>query len=134
MEKENYKYSELSEKIIGLAMKVHRKLGLGFPEVIYHRALLLEFEQINLPFESEKEHPVFYEGKLIGKRRVDFLVDEKILIEIKATSILDNVHYNQIQNYLQAFNLEVGLLINFGNQSVQVKRFVNKNYKPPQSY
>ena len=134
MEKENYKYSELSEKIIGFAMKVHRKLGLGFPEIIYHRALLFEFEQINLPFESEKEQAVFYEGKLIGKRRVDFLVDEKILIEIKATSILDNVHFNQIQNYLQAFNLEVGLLINFGNQSVQVKRFVNKNYKPPQSY
>ena len=130
MEKENYKYSELSEKIIGLAMKVHRKLGLGFPENIYHRALLFEFEQVSVPCESEKEQSVFYEGKLIGKRRVDFLVDEKILVEIQAQSVLDNVHYNQIQNYLQAFNLEVGLLINFGNQSIQVKRFVNKNYKP----
>lgn len=133
METENYKYSELSKKIIGLAMKVHRKLGLGFPEITYHRALLFEFEQINLPFESEKEQAVFYEGKLIAKRRVDFLVDEKILIEIKAISILDNVHYNQIQNYLQAFNLEVGLPVNFGFQSLQVKRFVNKNYKPPES-
>lgn len=125
---ENYKYSEITEKIIGASMTVHRNLGGGnFTENIFHRALLLELSEVGIVFASEKELPVFYKGTLIGKKRIDVLVDDKILVELKAVYQLEKLHFNQVINYLKVFNLEVGLLVNFGTASLQVKRFVNNN-------
>lgn len=118
----NYKYSDITEKIIGAAMKVHRYLGNGFQEVIYQRCLVIEFERSGLRFEREKEQTIFYEGINVGTRRVDFLVDQKVLVELKATIQLEHVHLAQAINYLEAFDLEVGLLINFGATSLQFKR------------
>ncbi len=124
---ENYKHSELTKIVIGLAMKVHRKLGLGFPEVVYKRALIIELKKAGLLFMVEKEQAIFYENEWVGARRVDILVEEKVLLELKAISEVNNASYNQIQNCLEAFKIEVGLLINFGSTSLQFKRFVNKN-------
>ena len=121
-----YKYSDITEKIIGASMKVHRYLGNGFQEVIYQRCLVIEFGMMGLRFEREKEQTIFYEGIAVGTRRVDFLVEGKILVELKAITELDNVHLAQAINYLEAFDLEVGLLINFGATSLQFKRLQNK--------
>lgn len=121
-----YKYSDITEKIIGASMKVHRYLGNGFQEVIYQRCLVIEFEKMGLRFEREKEQLIFYEGIAVGTRRVDFLVEDKILVELKAIIELENVHLAQAINYLEAFDLEVGLLINFGATSLQFKRLQNK--------
>jgi GxxExxY protein len=110
-------------------MSVHRALGRGFPEVFYQRALAIEFEEKMVTFEREFEMPVFYLEKHIGTRRVDFLVFEKIAVELKATSELDDNHLTQSLNYLSAQNLEVGLLINFGSKSLQFKRLINQSYK-----
>lgn len=117
-----YKYSEITEKIIGCSMKVHRTLGNGFQEVIYQRALAIEMDSGSLSFEREKEQVVFYKGVEIGTRRVDFLVEGKVLVEIKALTNLEEVHLAQAKNYLEAFNLKVGLLVNFGAKSLQFKR------------
>src|SRR5262245_42225328 len=117
-----YKYSDITEKIIGAAMKVHRYLGNGFQEVIYQRCLVVEFERAGLSFQREREQTIFYEGINVGTRRVDFLVDQKILVELKAIIRLEDVHMAQAINYLEAFDLEVGLLINFGARSLQFKR------------
>jgi GxxExxY protein len=124
MVKEEYKYSELTEKIIGCAMRVHSKLGNGFQEVIYQRALALELEKANLLFVRELEMPIFYDDVNIGTRRVDFLIEEKILVELKAVSQLEKVHLAQALNYLEAFKLEIGLLINFGNTRLEFKRLI----------
>lgn len=122
----NFKYGDETKKIIGASMTVHRSLGGGnFTENIFHRALLLELSELGIVYESEKELPVYYKGKLIGKKRVDVFVDGKILVELKAIHQFEKIHFNQIINYLKIFNLEVGLLINFGTESLQVKRFVN---------
>ncbi len=122
----NYKYSDITERIIGASMTVHKNLGGGnFTENIFHRALLMELSENGLIYESKKELPVHYKGKLIGKKRVDVLVNEKVLIELKVVSQLEKIHFNQVINYLKVFNLEVGLLVNFGTESLQVKRFVN---------
>src|SRR5438045_1158695 len=129
MIKSEYKYSDITEKIIGCCMRVHNKLGNGFQEVIYQRALAIELTKINLPFEREVEMPIFYYEQNIGTRRVDFIVSEKISVEIKAVSKLDNVHLAQALNYLEAFKLEIGLLINFGHIKLEFKRLI-KNVKP----
>ncbi len=129
MIKEEYKYSELTSKIIGCAMKVHSTLGNGFQEVIYQRALAIEFRKNNIFYERELEMPIYYDEQHIGTRRVDFLVEGKISLEIKAVMELEKVHFAQAINYLEAYNLEVGLLINFGSISLQQKRFENKKYK-----
>jgi len=118
------KYKEITEKIIGCAMKVHSYLGNGFQEVIYQRALGLEFENSNISYQRELEVPIYYYDSQIGTRRVDFLVQEKVLIELKAISKLEDVHYAQILNYLTAYKLEVGMLVNFGERSLTFKRFV----------
>ena len=130
MIKEEYKYSELTEKIIGCAMRVHSKLGNGFQEVIYQRALALELEKANLLFVRELEMPIYYDDVDIGRRRVDFLVDEKILVELKAVSQLEKVHLAQALNYLEAFKLEIGLLINFGNTRLEFKRLIKSRKGP----
>ncbi len=124
MIREEYKYSEITEKIIGCAMKVHRWFGPGFPEMIYQRSLLIELEILRLDSKAEVEKDVFYNELLVGKRRLDIIVEENILVELKAISELDNSCYNQIINYLRVFKMEVGLLLNFGTPSLQFKRFV----------
>ncbi len=129
MIKEEYKYSEITEKIIGCAMKVHSTLGNGFQEVIYQRALAIELSNEGIEFAREVEMPIHYGGEEIGTRRADFLVDGKILVELKALTALEDVHLAQGINYLEAYNLEVGLLINFGARSLQVKRLLNRKLK-----
>ena len=121
-----YKYSDVTEKIIGASMKIHRSLGNGFQEVIYQRCLEIELKALGLKFEREKEQNIFYESVCVGTRRVDFFVEDKILVELKAIIKLENVHLAQAINYLEAFDLEVGLLINFGATSLQFKRLQNK--------
>ncbi|MFT3936120.1 MAG: GxxExxY protein [Chitinophagaceae bacterium] len=124
------KYKELTEKIIGAAMKVHSKLGNGFPEVIYQRAMEIQLEEDKVAFQRECSLAIYYNGKKIGDRRVDFLIDNKICVELKAITALEPVHFAQARNYLEAFNLEVGLLLNFGSISLGFKRIENPKYKP----
>ena len=129
MIKEKYKYSELTEKIIGCAMKVHSALGNGFQEVIYQRALDIEMSDAGIEFRREYEMPVYYKQQQIGTRRVDFLVESVVSVEIKALIKLEDVHLAQAINYLEAYDLEVGLLINFGAKSLEFKRVSNKKLK-----
>lgn len=126
---EKYKLSDLTGKIIGAAMEVHKYLGNGFQEVVYQRALSIEMNMQNIAHEREKEMPLQYKGYDIGTRRVDFFVDEKIMVEIKAVKELEDVHLAQAINYLEAYNMEIGLLINFGNTSLQFKRVMKPNKK-----
>lgn len=128
--KEEYKYSELTGKIIGCAMEVHKYLGNGFQEVIYQRALAYEFELQGVKYVRELEMKVFYKGRLVGTRRVDFLVEDIISTELKAVIVTDDAHLAQAINYLEAYNLEIGLLINFGNTKLEFHRLKNKKYKP----
>lgn len=129
MIKPEYKYSELTGKIIGGAMEVHNALGNGFQEVIYQRALGYEMELQRIEFAREFEMPVLYKEKQVGTRRADFLVENKISVELKALVNLEPVHLAQAINYLEAYNLEVGLLINFGNTKLEFHRLQNKKYK-----
>ncbi|MBS1623611.1 MAG: GxxExxY protein [Bacteroidetes bacterium] len=126
---DNYKYSELTGRIMRSAMTVHSELGNGFQEVIYQRALEIEFQNIGISYVREFEMPVFFKGHQIGTRRVDFLVKDVISVEIKATTGLTNTNFAQAINYLETYNLEVGLLINFGENSLVFKRFANKKFK-----
>lgn len=129
MIKSEYKHSEITEIVIGCAMKVHNSLGKGFPEVVYQRAFQIELNKTGLQIEREIEQPIFYEDQLVGKRRVDFLINKIILVETKAISELDNSCINQILNYIEAFNLEIGLLINFGKDRLEFKRYTNNKLK-----
>jgi len=124
---EQYKYSDLTGKIIGAAMEVHNYLGNGFQEVVYQRALSVEMNLQGIVHEREKEMPLTYKGFEIGTRRVDFFVDEKIMVEIKAVKELEDVHLAQAINYLEAYKMEIGLLINFGNTKLQFKRVMKPN-------
>jgi len=127
---EQYKYSELTGKIIRCAMNVHSALGNGFQEVIYQRALEIEMTLEGLSFNREFTIPIFYREQRIGTRRVDFLVEGMISVELKARTQIEDVHFAQAINYLEAYNLEIGLLINFGERSLNFKRLNNKKYKP----
>ena len=113
---------DLTYKIIGCAMKVHSVLGNGFQEVIYQRALAIELKKQGLSFERELTMPLFYDDLPIGNRRVDFLVEGKVIVELKALIKMEDVHLAQGLNYLVAYNVDLGLLINFGAQSLEVKR------------
>lgn len=126
---EQYKYSELTSKIIKCAMNVHSALGNGFQEVIYQRALKIEMREVGIAFNREFEMPIFYKEQQIGTRRVDFLVEGVISVELKAITKLEDVHFAQAINYLEAYNLEIGLLINFGETSLIFKRLNNKKFK-----
>ncbi|MDP4220119.1 MAG: GxxExxY protein [Bacteroidota bacterium] len=126
----DFKEKELTEKIIGCAMKIHRTMGNGFQEVVYQRCLEIEFRKNGIQHSREHEMPLRYEGENVGVRRVDFLVDNKIPVELKAITDLEDVHLAQGLNYLEAYNLEIGLLINFGARSLQVKRLLNRKFKP----
>ena len=122
---EDYKYSELTGKIIGCAMKVHRVIGPGFPEIIYTRCLLIELKKSSLSCEAEIEKDIYYEGIKVGSRRLDLIVNNTVIVELKAVTEIEPLFYNQIINYLKIFKIEIGLLINFGNTSLQYKRFAN---------
>lgn len=126
---EKYKYSALTGKIIGCALEVHKVLGNGFQEVIYQRALEIEFARNGILFHREFEMPIFYKNEQIGTRRVDFLVQDTISVELKAIIKLENVHFAQAINYLEVYNLEIGLLLNFGSESLEMKRLLNSKYK-----
>ncbi|MDX9847675.1 MAG: GxxExxY protein [Tenuifilaceae bacterium] len=126
---DEYKYSELTSKIIGCAMTVHSELGNGFQEVIYQRALEIEMTDQGIVFSREYEMPVYYKKRQIGTRRVDFLVEGVVSVELKALIQLEDVHLAQAINYLEAYDLEIGLLINFGAKSLQFKRLTNKSFK-----
>jgi GxxExxY protein len=125
----DYKYGDITERILRAAMNVHTALGNGFQEVVYQRALAVELGLMNIVFGREISMPVFYKNVQVGERRVDFLVENKISVELKALVKLESVHLAQGKNYLEAFNLEVGLLINFGASSLEWKRLYNNKYK-----
>lgn len=125
MIKPEYKYSDITEKIIGCAMKVHGKMGNGYREVIYQRCLEIEMGKAGLTFNRELEVNVYYEESIVGKRRVDFLVEDVVSVELKAIAELDQENLNQALNYLEAYRKEVGLLINFGAKKLQFKRLIN---------
>ena len=117
---------ELTYKIIGCAMKVHSALGNGFQEVIYQRCLAIELEKQKLLFARELEMPIYYEDVEVGTRRADFIVEDKVMVELKAVIKLEDVHLAQGLNYLQAYKIDKGLLINFGSTSLEVKRLFRK--------
>lgn len=126
----DFKYSEITEKILRASMNVHNALGNGFQEVIYQRALEVEFKLLNIEYAREVSMLVFYKDIQVGERRVDFLVENKVSVEIKAQAQLNNINLAQGKNYLEAYNLEVGLLINFGGNSLEWKRLFNNKFKP----
>jgi len=121
---------KITRKIIGCAMEVHNVLGNGFQEVVYQRALSVEMTLQDVSHQREFEMQLFYKGVDVGQRRVDFFVEGEISVEIKAIINLDDTNLAQAMNYLEAYNLQTGLLINFGAKSLQFKRLFNKKYKP----
>ena len=125
---------EITFKIIGCAMKVHNFLGNGFQELIYQRALAIEMKNCLLDYQRELEMPISYYGEEIGSRRVDFFVEGKIMLELKALIKLEDVHIAQAMNYCQVYNLPVGLLINFGAKSLEFKRIYNINHEENCNY
>jgi GxxExxY protein len=125
--------SDITHRIIGCAMRVHTTLGSGFPEVFYQRALEIELGKDGLKFFREYEMPVYYDGMQIGTRRVDFLIEERISVEIKATLRLEDIHLAQAKNYLEAYGLRTGLLLNFGSRSLEYKRIFNNRLPPSHS-
>jgi GxxExxY protein len=127
--KEEYPESELTGKIIGCAMEVHRVIGNGFQEVIYQRALALEMGYRGLTYIREYAMDISYKGVHLGRRRVDFFVEGKIMVELKAVVQMEDHHLAQAINYLEASGMTIGLLINFGNTRLQFKRVM----KPKQA-
>lgn len=125
-----WKRMSLTFKVIGCSMKVHNTLGPGFQEVIYQRCLAIELKRAGLDFEREKEHIIYYEGINAGIRRADFVVENKIIAELKAMVNLEDVHLAQAKNYTVAYDFPKGLLINFGSQSLQYKLIFNPKYHP----
>lgn len=121
--------NDLTRKIIGCAMEVHNQMGNGFQEVIYQRALSIEFSLQGLSFARELEMDLQYKGEHVGTRRVDFFVEELVMVEIKAIEKLDGAHKAQAINYCEAYHIADGLLINFGAQSLQFHRVYNKKLK-----
>jgi GxxExxY protein len=120
---------EITYKINGCAMKVHNTLGNGFQEVIYQRCLAIELSKAGLSFEREKEQPIYYEGIEIGTRRADFIVENQVVVELKALINLEDVHLAQVKNYVVAYDFSVGLLINFGATSLQFKKIFHPKDK-----
>ena len=128
------KQADITHKIIGCAMKVHSTLGCGFQEVVYQRSLAIEMTKQGLTFAREMEMTIFYETNEVGKRRVDFFVENSIMVELKAVSILDDLHLAQAMNYLEAYKLPVALLINFGSRSMEFKRIYNTKHPDNADY
>ena len=120
-----YRFEVLSRKIIGAAIEVHRELGPGFLEHIYEEALKIEFSEHDLNFESQKEIKIKYLGTEVGSHRLDLLVENKIIIELKAVKEFNDIHFAQLRSYLKATGLKVGLLLNFAKPTLEIKRVVN---------
>ncbi|PIU42810.1 MAG: GxxExxY protein [Parcubacteria group bacterium CG07_land_8_20_14_0_80_35_11] len=118
----SYPHSDLTSKIIGLGIKVHKELGSAYEEKVYQRALYLELQRSGLKFEREKEIAVNYGKVRIGKKKLDFIVDGKIVVEIKKVDNIDNVHIAQVASYLKTLGLEIGLILNFGKSKLEIKR------------
>ncbi|NNU33044.1 GxxExxY protein [Mucilaginibacter sp. S1162] len=123
--------NDLTHKIIGCAMRVHNQLGSGFREIIYQRALAIELRNSNVSYEREKDMPITYSGEVIGSRRVDFFVENAVMVELKAFEKIEDIHKNQAINYLEVYNIADGLLINFGGSSLEFKRVYNKKLVNP---
>jgi GxxExxY protein len=128
------KFEKLTHRVIGCAMKVHTTLGNGFQEVIYQRALPIELEKEGLKFQREMVMTIYYDGVDIGTRRVDFFVENTIMLELKAVIKLENSHLAQAMNYCQSYSLPVGLLINFGSRNLEFKRVYNLNHPDNKEY
>ncbi|MDB4901423.1 MAG: GxxExxY protein [Mucilaginibacter sp.] len=126
---EQLRHEEITHKIIGCAMQVHTIMGNGFQEVIYQRALEIEMSLRKLSFEREKDMDVYYKEILIDTRRVDFFVEDNIMVELKSVITPEDVHLAQAINYLEAYNMEVGLLLNFGSKSLTYKRLLNREFR-----
>jgi GxxExxY protein len=126
------KFDDITYKINGCAMKVHNTLGNGFQEVIYQRCLAIELERSGLNFARELEQDIFYDSIHVGTRRADFVIENDLIVELKALINLENVHLAQVKNYLVAYNKPVGLLINFGSTSLQIKKVFNSKYSQDQ--
>jgi GxxExxY protein len=123
--------NDITYKVNGCAMKVHNELGNGFQEIIYQRCLAIEFKRADLQFGREVSQNIYYDGIHVGTRRADFIVEDRIIVEIKAVIRLEDVHLAQAKNYVVAYNFPVGLLINFGANSLEFKKVFNKRYKEP---
>ena len=124
-EKEAHQFEELTKKIIGAAILVHRELGPGFVESIYEEALKVEFSEHSLSFESQKEITVKYLDVVVGVHRLDMLVENQVIVELKAVKELTDVHFAQLRSYLKATELKVGLLLNFAKPKLEIRRVVN---------
>ena len=124
-EVQRHDFEELSNQIIGLAINVHRELGPGFLENIYEEALKVDLSEHGIEFESQKEIKVKYLGVEIGTHRIDLIVENIILLELKAVKELADIHFAQLRSYLKATNLKVGLLLNFSKPTLEIKRVVN---------
>lgn len=122
-------FDDVTFKIIGCAMKVHSTMGNGFQEVIYQRCLAIELESAGLGFEREKDQTIYYNNIEVGNRRADFIVENNIVVELKALTDLEDVHLAQAKNYVSAYNFPIGLLINFGAISLQYKKIFNSRYR-----
>lgn len=120
---------ELTYKINGCAMKVHNTLGNGFQEVIYQRCLAIELERSNISFQREQEHIIYYDGIEVGKRRADFVIENTVIVELKALVNIEDVHLAQAKNYVVAYDKPIGLLINFGGKSLQFKKIFNQKFQ-----
>ena len=131
---ETHKHWDTTSRIIGCAMKVHNTLGNGFQEVIYQRCLAIEMEKDGLAFVREQEMPIWYDTQQVGTRRADFLVGDCVLVELKAVNELEDTHLAQGLNYLEAYNLEIGLLINFGAPKLEFKRLIKKEKRLNHGY
>jgi GxxExxY protein len=128
------KINELTHKIIGCAMQVHNTLGNGFQELIYQRSLAIELTHNHISFVQEKEMYIYYRDTPVGMRRVDFFIEGLVMLEIKATEKLEDVHKAQAINYLEAYNIANGLLINFGGMSLEFKRVYNNRLISPGNF
>jgi GxxExxY protein len=124
---------ELTYKIIGCAMKVHSKLGNGFQEVIYQRCLGIELQKAELTFTREKEQTIYYDGINVGTRRTDFIVENKVIVELKSVIKLEGVHLAQAKNYVVVYDFPLGLLINFGSTSLEYHLIFNPKYNQDQN-
>ncbi|MEM8527238.1 MAG: GxxExxY protein [Bacteroidota bacterium] len=121
--------NDLTYKIIGCAMKVHNTMGPGFQEVIYQRCFAIELERAGLSYVREQEHTIYYEEIEVGTRRADFVIENQVVVELKALVQLEDVHIAQAKNYTVAYDFEIGLLINFGGKSLEYKRMYNPKYQ-----
>jgi GxxExxY protein len=124
-EKGKHQFEDLSKKIIGAALEVHRELGPGFLENVYEEALKVDLREHKLHFESQKEIKIEYLGVLVGTHRLDLVVENKIIVELKAVNELADIHFSQLRSYLKATGLKVGLLLNFAKPTLQIRRVVN---------